>query len=216
MDRQYVFRMANDHWSKPVGLARHMGSARTRVVEKQGPFVLTQDGDAISKPLKKEGVLDRYRKAVEGRELGSTMRIRKKNKDVAFTGKSCKDRPDEIDTNGNHNADEFWTWVVNTYPQYKPRFAGSYVCKSIAGSGGVRSQHSYGNAVDIFFDTITHQEVVFRDVANGKSPVRVAHAISLSRIWEPGVGIHAYTGIRHYHLHTDYIPQYSGACGVRG
>ena len=215
MDREYVYRMKNGRWSKSTKLPKHMAAARKRIGDLD-PFTVTQDGDPISRRVKRATALDRYQTAVENRELGSDIRIRNRKADVVFAGRAVKDAPDAVDTNGNHNADEFWTWVLNTYPQYKPRFAGSYVCKTIIGSGGVRSQHSYGNAVDIFFSSIAQQESVFRDVTNGKAPVRVAHAISLSRIWEPGVGIHTYTGERHYHLHTDYLPQYSGACGVRG
>jgi hypothetical protein len=214
-DREYVFRTVDGAWSKPAGIAKHMGYAKDRVLARGAPFVLTQDGDPISKKVSRDNVLDRYRKAVQDRELGSTLRIRNNKNDVSFTGKSCKDKPDRIDINGNKNADEFWTWVVNTYPTFKPRFAGSYVCKYVAGSSS-RSQHSYGNAVDIFFGSIAQQEKVFQDIANRKCPVPVAHAISLGRIWEPATGIRSYGGIRHYHLHGDFLPQYSGSCGVRG
>jgi hypothetical protein len=213
-DREYVFRTTKNSWSKPVGLARHMSYARKRVQAKEGPFVVTQDGDPISKEIDRDRALARYQEAIENRELGSALRIRGK-KDIEFTGKSCKEKPDRIDINGNKNSDEFWTWVVNTYPTFKPRFAGSYVCKHIAGSSQV-SQHSFGNACDVFFGSIAQQEIVFRDITNRKCPVPIAHAISLSRIWEPGSGIHGYGGIRHYHLHCDFLPQYSGSCGIRG
>jgi hypothetical protein len=213
-DREYIFRTAKG-WSQPAGLARHMTAARNRVVGREQPFTLTQDGDVLSRNVKRDTVLDRYKTAISKRELGATFRIRKRGADIVFTGRASKPKPDEIDTNGNQHADEFWTWVVNEYPEFHPRFGGSYVCKYVAGSRSP-SQHSYGNAVDVFFDSITHQEKVFMDVVNRKAPVAVSHAISLSRIWEPGSGVHAYTGERHYHLHTDYIPQYSGACGVRG
>jgi hypothetical protein len=215
-DREYVFRTKEDRWSKPVGLGRHMGSARQRVVVKDQPFTLTQDGDRLSKDVKRDTVLDRYRTAIENRELGATFRIRDHKEKVVFTGRSVKDQPDSIDINGNDNADKFWGWVVAEFSAYRPRFAGSYVCKSIIGSGGVRSQHSYGNAVDVFFGSLAQQDAVFMAVVNGKCPVRVAHAISRNRIWEPGAGIHSYSGVYHSHLHTDYLPQYSGSCGVRG
>jgi hypothetical protein len=217
-DREYVFRTKDDRWSKPVGLAKHMSSARQRVLVKQQPFTVTQDGDKLSKQVKRETALDRYQTAIENRELGATFRIRRatKGQDVVFTGRPVKDKPDTIDINGNKNADEFWTWIVNTYPQYHPRFAGSYVCKTIIGSGGQRSQHSYGNADDVFFGSLAQQDVVFMDIVHGKCPVRVAHAISRNRIWEPGSGIHAYGGVYHGHLHADFLPQYSGSCGVRG
>jgi hypothetical protein len=212
-EREYIFLTAKG-WSKPVGLTRHMGAARKRVDAPDKPFTLTQDGDRISRSVNRDAILERYRAAIENRELGATFRIRGKG-DIVFTGRSSKPAPDEIDTNGNAHADQFWTWVVNEFPEYHPRFGGSYVCKHIAGSSQL-SQHSYGNADDVFFDSIAHQEVVFVAVVNGKCPVPVAHAISVRRIWEPGVGMHAYTGETHYHLHTDYLPQYSGPCGVRG
>jgi len=212
-DREYIFRTAKG-WSQPTGLPRHMTAARTRVKTPAQPFTLTQDGDVLSRKVKRDTVLERYRAAVEHRELGATFRIRSAT-DVVFTGRATKPAPDEIDTNGNQHADEYWTWVVNEYPEYHPRFGGSYVCKRIVGSSQL-SQHSYGNAVDVFFDSIAHQEKVFMDVVNGKAPVPIAHAISMRRIWEPGSGIHAYTGETHYHLHADFLPQYSGACGVRG
>jgi hypothetical protein len=214
-DREYVFRTSKGGWSAPVGLPRHMNAARKRVVDRDGPFKLTQDGDPLSRQVKRATVLARYQTAIENRELGATFRIRKRNDDVVFTGRSSIERPDSIDINGNAKSDEFWTWVVNEFPEYRPRFGGSYVCRTIAGSSQL-SQHSYGNGVDVFFDSITHQEAVFNAVVNGRAPVPVAHAISLSRIWEPGSGIHYYTGERHYHLHTDYAPNFSGPCGVRG
>lgn len=214
-DREYVFRTKDDRWSKPVGLARHMTSARQRVLVKDQPFTLTQDGDRLSKGVKRDTVLDRYKTAIENRELGATFRIRDRKDNVAFAGRSCQDQPKRIDINGNAKADEFWSWLVHEYAAYRPRFGGSYVCKHIAGSSYM-SQHSYGNAVDAFFGSIAQQEVVFRDVANRKAPVPIAHAISLGRIWEPGTGIHSYGGIRHYHLHCDFLPQQSGSCGVRG
>jgi hypothetical protein len=214
-EREYVFRTADDHWSKPVGLARHMTLARQRVIDKEGPFTLTQDGDRLSRNVKRETVLDRYQTAIKNRELGATFRIRKRNDAVAFTGRSCKEKPEQIDINGNQKADEFWSWLVHDYAAYHPRFGGSYVCKQIAGTS-YTSQHSFGNAVDAFFGSIAQQEQVFRDVTNRKAPVPVAHAISLGRIWEPGTGIHSYSGIRHYHLHCDFLPQQSGPCGVRG
>src|SRR5262245_21902609 len=214
-EREYVFRKADGKWSTAIGLTQHMTACKKRVINGQGPFTLTQDGDRLSRKVTRETVLDRYRTAISGRELGATFRIRKRTDDVVFTGRAAKEQPDAIDINGNQHADEFWTWVVNDFPQYHPRFGGSYVCKVIAGSRTL-SQHSYGNAVDIFFDSIAHQFAVFKAVEQGHSPVPVAHAISGSRIWEPGAGEHTYTGEYHGHLHTDYIPQYSGSCGVRG
>jgi len=212
-DRSYIW-LKQDGWSQPSGLVKHMGVAGLKVVSGTGLFTLTQDGDPITGKLTRFRVLDRYHSAVSSRELASTFRIRKGNGTVVFTGRAIKDAPDLIDTNGNAHSDEFWTWVINTYPQYHPRFAGSYVCKHISGTSSM-SQHSYGNAVDIFFDTLAHQENVYDDIRHGLCPVKVENAISLRHIWSPDSGERSYSGETHYHLHTDYIPQFSGACGVR-
>jgi len=214
-DREYVFRKADGNWSKPTGLAKHMAVARDRVDSRHSPFYVTQDGDRITRKVQRATALDRYQTAIENRELGATFRIRQDDGGVAFVGRACKDQPDAIDINGNHHADEMWGWIVHTYPQFHPRFGGSYVCKYVAGSSE-RSQHSFGNALDVFFGTLAQQMAVFHDIEQHQCPVPVAHAISGNRIWEPGVGEHGYTGEYHSHLHTDYIPQYSGACGVRG
>src|SRR5262245_12122656 len=214
-EREYVFRKADGNWSKPVGLTKHMTVAKDRVLTKDSTFILTQDGDRITRKVKRDTVLDRYKQAIENRELGATFRIRTDDGGVSFTGRAIKEQPDAIDINGNAHADQFWGWIVNTYPAFHPRFGGSYVCKYISGTAE-RSQHAFGNAVDVWFDTMTHQNSVFKDIEAGKCPVSVAHAISGNRIWEPGSGEHGYTGEYHSHLHTDYIPNYSGACGVRG
>ena len=121
-----------------------------------------------------------------------------------------------IDTNGNLKADTWWSAVNAEFAEYHPRFAGAYVCKSIAGSGGTPSQHSYGNAVDIFFDTFQDQERVAAWAVAHADEFSLEHVISGDRIWTRGVGWHAYTGDYHAHLHVDFNPQFSGRCGVKG
>lgn len=218
-DRKYIFKQ-EDGWGKDLGLAMHMGIVASHVVSGHGPFSLTQDGQPLGGEGHRIAILARYRKAISHREVGAVFRIRKGNGDVVVAGRATVDSFHMIDTNGNDLADLYWSWIVDQYSDWHPRFGGAYVCKHVAGSW-VLSQHSYGNACDVFFDTIAHQEHVFDDIRNGgcarhsAPPVRVCHAISLRRIWEPDSGTHAYTGETHYHLHADFCPQCSGACGVK-
>lgn len=215
MSKEYVYFRPNGTPSASVALDDVMVSSRRRIHSGDGPMWVTQNDHVVTdRDLDRARVLKRYHGILEHGSVGDVWKI--ENKDGAlFKARQVVEAINIINTNGNDHSDEFWSWVVATYPQYHPRFAGSYVCKDIAGSS-TPSQHSYGNAVDIFFDSMTHQVDVFKAVERGDAPVAVAHAISGSRIWEPGSGEQSYGGDYHSHLHTDYIPQYSGSCGVRG
>lgn len=218
-DRTYMLKQ-RDGWGKDRGLVAHMSIVSSHVLLGRGPFTLTQDGDPLGTEGDRRTILDRYRKAISHREVGSVFRIRKNNGAVVATGRATVDQFHMIETNGNNNADLYWSWIVDQYSAYHPRFGGAYVCKHVAGTWTM-SQHSYGNACDVFFDSLTHQAHVFNDIRLGgckdhaKCPVRVCHAISLHEIWEPGVGTRPYSGETHYHLHADFCPQCGGSCGVR-
>jgi len=218
MAREYVWKK-KDGFSQPIGLTKLQVVAASKVVTGRGPFDITMDGDLLVANKTRLVTLSTHKQAISHREIGQTFRIRAENGKVLFTSRAVDAMDDVSDANstsGNENADIFWNWVKATYPQFHPRYAGAYVCKSISGSGGTASQHSFGNAVDVFFDSITHQEVVWNDIRLGKCPVPVAHAISLRHIWSPSGGVDPYSGDPHYHLHVDFLPQYSGSCGVRG
>jgi hypothetical protein len=80
----------------------------------------------------------------------------------------------------------------------------------------VMSQHSYGNAVDFGRDSMDElYDLAYYLVAHA-TELDLAHVIVDDRIWEPGHGWGSYGGDRHYHVHADFLPQYSGSCGVRG
>lgn len=217
--RRYVWKK-KDSYSSPVGLTKLMAVAGVAVVAGRGPFSLSQDGDQIAGKLARSEVLSRFRKAISARELGSTFRIRKGNGTVVFTARAVRvEDPTRVkqtnSTNGNDRSDIYYNWVKAVFHQYSPRYAGSYVCKNVSGSSTL-SQHSYGNAVDFFFDSLAHQDAVADAVVKNADVLHPYHVISKDRIWTKGQGWHGYGGDFHAHLHTDFDPQYSGGCGVRG
>lgn len=213
--RQFIYLQDNG-WSKEQSFAGVMTVAAKKLISGRGPFTLTDDGKPVVADGSRRKVLMRLRHLLSVGDVGPTYRVRNGKGDVIFAVRETKEAFRVINTNGNSKADLFWSWIVATYPQYHPRFGGAYACKSIVGSGGVTSQHSYGNACDVFFDTLSHQDVVYDAVKRGEAPLGIAHAISMHSIWEPGSGEHYYSGETHYHLHCDFIPQLSGGCGVRG
>lgn len=192
-----------------------MDVARTRLdVGKSYSGAL--DGRTIMDSRLRDKALARIRGVATHMGTGETLRVREDGADkVLLWVRAAAAEIDVIDINGNDNSDYYWTTIVKEFGEYDPRFAGSYVCKSVSGTS-TPSQHSFGNAVDIFFDSIAHQELVAEWVVRHADELNVDHVISLKRIWTRGVGWHAYTGETHYHLHVDFTPQYSGSCGIRG
>jgi len=212
--RKYIWKRG-DGYSQPIGLTKLVSIAAPPPVTGRGPFVLTQDGDPISPETTRVDVLQRFRRAISHREIGPVFRIRKGNGEVAFAARAVVAVSEVNSTNGNSNCDVYFNWVRENFRAYNPRYAGAYVCKHIAGSSTM-SQHSYGNAVDIFFDSFGHQDRVARAVVENHDALDVYHVISGQSIWTKGVGWTGYRGDFHAHLHVDFEPQYSGPCGVRG
>lgn len=212
---QYVYERAGGGVSNPQGLASSLLVAKARIDVGEGPFKGLLDGHPMFEGDRQK-TLRRLRAVAAHMSVGETLRVRREGKDdVEFWLRAVEEDIPYVDINGNDHADEFWSWIVARYPQYRPRFAGAYVCKSISGSSSP-SQHSYGNAVDVFFESIEAQRIVFGDITHGKCPVPIANAISERLIWQPSDGLDPYGGDPHYHLHCDFLPSYSGGCGVRG
>lgn len=212
---KYVVEKQDGSTSKPLGRARVMFHARKELVTGEGPFTGKLDGLTVFESKDRLRSLQRTGVVLGRMKVGETLRVRNDSGLIVFWVRAVEEDVPLIDINGNDHADQFWSWVVATYPEFHPRFAGSYVCKDVAGTS-TPSQHSYGNAVDVFFDTAEHQREVFRDIVAGKCPVPICHAISEDDIWDGDGNPTHYSGEFHHHLHGDFCPQYSGGCGVRG
>ncbi len=107
--------------------------------------------------------------------------------------------------------------------------AGCYACRSVAGST-TPSQHSYGNADDLFpkqhlnqadarsriFHAVIYQ-ATHKTIANRGIRLKVNLAINHDALlqWTPWGGVQHYGGLTGDHVHVDYQPQYSGPCGAR-
>lgn len=108
--------------------------------------------------------------------------------------------------------------------------AGVYNCRKIAGSSSW-SQHSWGNAVDLFPDPPIFDDqqdlraianaVVYqathRTIANRGRTVKVGRVIDhdASRQWTPAGGWHPYGGAKGPHVHVEGSPTRLGVppCG---
>jgi hypothetical protein len=208
-------------WLRPDGkrvegdLDAARAAAAGRIKQGTGPFDITQDGDPIRRGVPRVKALDVLAQRLRSGDVGPVYRVKDGAGRLAFQVREVKAAPDVIDTSGNDHADAYWTALVAEYGAAALRFAGAYVCKSIVGSGGTPSQHSYGNAVDVFFSSMAAQERAFAWVIAHADELNIEHVISGDRIWTRGEGIHAYTGEFHRHLHADFAPQFSGPCGVR-
>ena len=213
MARKYVWLKA-DGYGNSIGLTKLMAVAAVKVVSGRGPFALTQDGELLHGNMARIDVLGEFKQAISHREIGSVFRIRRGDGDVVFTARAVQAISEIDSTNGNDRSDAFFNWVKSEYKSYDPRFAGSYVCKTVSGSSTM-SQHSYGNADDFFFNSFTHQDEVAHSVVAHADLLHPYHVISGSRIWTKGSGWNSYGGDFHSHLHVDFDPQYSGSCGVR-
>lgn len=213
--KKYLFKKG-DGWSRSLSLAALMVVARLKLVRGRGPFTITQDGESIAEGLNRTEALVRLLSALKNKPLGPVFRVRRGDGEIVFTARKVKvDFVDDADTtSGNARADTYWNVISRVFRGFAPRFAGAYVCKYTAGTSTL-SQHSYGNAVDIFFDTLAHQDEVADYVVRNADILNPYHVISRDRIWTKGVGWHAYDGEFHSHLHVDFDPQYSGPCGVK-
>jgi hypothetical protein len=108
-------------------------------------------------------------------------------------------------------------------------YAGRFVCKQISGSSSW-SQHSYGNADDLFptpgdtqkklrniADAVVYQ-AKHRTVANRGRKLDVAEVIDhdARKIWTPSQGWHAYGGTTGSHIHVSAAPLRSGRPACAG
>lgn len=215
MAKLCIYKKVDDTWSDSRPLWRVMEAAGRRIRQGAGRFVITADGDPVAQDLTRQETLDRLRSVMRNRPVGNTYWTRSGKGDVVFTSRAVNRAPlDNDTTNGNAKADRLWNWINAEYQRFDPRFAGAYVCKTI-GTSGTLSQHSYGNALDVFFDSLSHQDEVAHAVIANRRLLAPFHVISKDRIWTKDVGWHDYAGGYHLHLHVDFDPQFTGPCGIR-
>ncbi len=97
-------------------------------------------------------------------------------------------------------------------------FGGVYNCRKIAGSNSW-SEHSFGNAVDLFCHEADMQQIgdaVVRQTtkttkANGGMLVPVHYVIITGSVWTADRGWHPYTGYHPpTHVHVDFDPLHTG------
>lgn len=211
----FVYTKRDGSYTEPKPMGAVIKAARNRLLVSLAPFTITQDGDAITSALSRAKTIRRLQHILEVGDIGPTYRVRNKRR-VIFTVREVKPAilvPDDNSTSGNAKADACWNFVKLQFKNIN--YLGAYVCKHIAGTWTM-SQHSYGNAVDIGAPTMAELEDIADYIVTNADLLSVEHCIVNKRIWTRGEGWHYYSGQTHYHVHTDFNPQYSGSCGVRG
>lgn len=208
--RQFVFRRSDGTWSRDLSLDEVMDVAKARVKVGTGPFKLIRDNSVFKREYSRFTVLRKLRRSLVDGDVGTTWGIRNAEA-VRVRVREVAPSIRVIDTNGNDKADNFWSEVVHYFSGYRPRYAGSYVCKP-------SSQHRFGNGVDVFFDTLVQQDRVASWAVANADRLSIQHVISRNRIWTRGYGWRSYGGEYHAHLHVDFAPNFPTwySCGVRG
>lgn len=209
MMREYRVKQRED-WSRNLQLDELMDVADNRVEPGFGPYQVWQGGEWTTNKLIRVEALKKFRHQISNREIGDVFKI-VDIREPQIVARAVQAFSDADTTSGNAKADRFWNWIRQEFEPWEPRYAGAYVCK-------VLSQHRFGNAVDVFFDTLAHQDLVAHRVVALAEFLHPMHVISKQRIWTKGVGWHDHTGDFHGHLHVDFDPNWvsSLACGVRG
>lgn len=211
MAREYQNVKPDGSWSNHKSKDETMQAARAQLPSGLAPYVLTKNGKRLRRGVR-AWVLKGLDNALTQGDVGDVYRLWGSG-DLKFTCREIAPAVKIIDTNGNAKADRCWSWGKAKFPDVS--FLGAYVCKHIVGSTTM-SQHSYGNAVDFGRDSMDElYDLAYYLVAHAEE-LDLQHVIVDDRIWTRGSGWGYYGGDRHYHVHADFTPQYSGACGVRG
>jgi hypothetical protein len=210
MAREFMYVKPDGTWSVHKPIDDVMEAARNQCDSGLRPYTLKKD-DKVIRRGSRAFVLRGLRKALEDGKVGPTYRLWCHGY-LLFTCREATASVHIIDTNGNDKADKVWSWGKAEYPDCS--FLGAYVCKHIAGSYTM-SQHSYGNAVDFGRDTMSELYDLAHYLVANADELDLQHVIVDDVIWTRGYGWSNYSGTRHYHVHADCTPQYSGSCGVR-
>jgi hypothetical protein len=100
------------------------------------------------------------------------------------------------------------------------KYGGVYSCRKISGTN-YWSQHSWGNAVDLFPELVRHNDDIAkaavtqatkRTWANRGRKLELSNVIDHlnSRVWTPGTGWHPYNGSVGPHVHVQAAPIKTG------
>lgn len=207
---KYQFVLKNGDWSGERSLPDTMEAAKNRVPKNLGPYALVKDDERLRRGLR-SWVLRGLEQNLSRAKPGPVFRVRSRE-GVEFTARASEPAAKIYDTSGNDKIDKVWTYGKVKFPDVS--YLGAYVCKQIAGTNSP-SQHSYGNAIDFGRQTMGELYDLAHYLVANADELDLAHVIVDDRIWSYGSWSH-YGGNRHYHVHADCTPQYSGSCGVRG
>lgn len=181
---------------------------RRRVVKGQGPFTITVDGVTIGHDRTRLEVLTAVERLLFTIDPGQTLRVRDEEV-VIFACRAGQPGVEVINTSGNDKADLYWSLVKAEFPNVT--FLGALVCKP-------DSQHRYGNAVDVGFDSQKMGEEIFDFSIDNRLKFNLRNLIVQQKIWHLG-SVSPYSGVPHVtHNHADFDPTfaYSLPCGLRG
>lgn len=110
-------------------------------------------------------------------------------------------------------------WTVG---EVSPAGREEVFCATVPNTGAfalsdwILTGNSYGNAVDFGAATMPDLYAIAHWLVARANTYDLEHVIVDDQIWNRGSGWSHYSGDRHYHVHEDSFPQYSGPCGVKG
>lgn len=203
--------MGSDKWTEPDDLRPTARWIRNRAILAGGPYNLKTEGEDHWGPNRKLGsAMDFLRHQTKDLHVGQGEELAANNKAAIFRIRKVQINLTVRKTEGNDKIDLIWSVAVSSFPSIINW--GICSCRMIAGTSEW-SQHAYCNAIDIHASANVMSELFYamiREAERGRVPI--AHIIHSYKIWEPGVGIHSYSGVNPHtdHVHIDAAPNYSG------
>lgn len=210
-DQEFQWIKPDGTWSMHRSLNETMEAAVEKVDRHLKVYSLFRNGKKIRRGQRR-WVLRGLRHNLETGSVGDVYSISGEGEQL-FKCRETKPAVKIINTSGNARADKCWSYGKAEYSDCS--YLGAYVCKHIVGSYSM-SQHSYGNAIDFGRDSMDELYDLAYFLLEHQDTLALQHVIVDDRIWTRGSGWSHYGGQRHYHVHADFTPQYSGGCGVRG
>jgi hypothetical protein len=199
-----------DYLGKPVGLVELDKLVRTKLEPHRGDgFQLKQRGPdhEYGHTRNLTDIVTRVHSNLKDAKIGSSFMVLADVDGYRLIARKIQVDPPVKNTEGNDRVDVWHSAVFSKWNNCQDW--GIYVCKDIVGTDEP-SQHSYANADDIYHATAMRSIFNYGVQNNGK--YNIAHIIYAKDIWSVGIGLHVYTGEYHGHVHTDFLPQYSGEC----